>query len=81
MLVYLSYFFDEFNSLAILVSSQFACAVDYHGQVFGHETFFDSVDNTFFKKFCEIFEEFVVINFSSVHESTSPGKNTGNRVG
>jgi len=55
--------------------------VDDHCQIFGHEAFFNSFNDTPFKQFSEVLQEFIVIDFCSVKKTTSPGKNTGNGVG
>jgi hypothetical protein len=78
VLVCLSHLLDEFDCLTVLVALQVASAVDYHGEIFGHETFLDGVDDTFLQQKSKPPQELVIVDFGSVQEASSPGVDAGN---
>jgi hypothetical protein len=72
---------DEIFSVQVSISGDVVASDDQDGKILSHGTTFDGVDNDGFQRVTEVFKFLVVIQLSSVEETSSPSKDGGNRVG
>ena len=73
----LSDLLDEFYCLTVLLSWHVHSVVYTNSEIFGHESFLDTFDNTAFKSVAEVLELLVFIEFSSMKESSCPSEDAG----
>ena len=71
---------DEVKGVKIGRSSNVVCASNADGQVLGHIALLDGLDGGGLQLVAEVFKGGVVIEFSSVEESSGPGEDGCDRV-
>jgi hypothetical protein len=71
----------EFLSGKILISGNIVGVVDANGQVLGHESILDGLDDGSLEGGCEGSKLGVVVKLCSLGETSGPGVDGGNGVG
>ena len=72
---------DKVNSVQILISGGAVGVVNANSQILSHFSVFDSLNGGVFQVLSPLVKSLVIIEFSSVHESSGPCENRSNGVG
>lgn len=77
----LGHFLDELDCGQVFISWDVCGVQNGDCQILSHKAVLNCLDHWVFKSLCEFPQSFIVVKLSSVQKTTSPSKDTGDRVG
>jgi hypothetical protein len=77
----LLYSSDEIAGISVAALGHVVSIVNADSQILSHISLLDGLNSCSFQGFAEVVELLVIVELGSVHQSSSPGEDRGDRVG